>query len=444
MWKGGEMLKLSQGAKKALEILHSSGHEAYIVGGSVRDMIMGLKANDFDITTSATPDEIKQAFDGYYTVDTGIKHGTITFVYEKEPIEITTYRIDGEYKDSRHPESVEFTKNLSNDLSRRDFTMNALVYNDDEGIIDLYGGQKDIENKVIKAIGDPKKRFEEDALRILRGVRFASQLGFEIEENTKKAMIECAPLLHNISSERINVEISKFLLGKNVKKALLDYYEIIGEIIPEIKQMHGFNQNNKYHIYDILEHTAVSIESIAPVLHLRLTMLFHDTGKPKTYSVDEKGQGHFYGHAKISTEIAEGFLNKYRYDNATKEKVLELVKIHDTPIELDKIFIKKRMNRLGKDLFLDLLKVKRADNLAQNPEYCWLDKLDKFEEIAREIIEENCFSLSSLRINGNDLIALEFKGKEIGETLNTLLLEVIEEKIPNERETLIKRANKLK
>lgn len=438
------MLKLSQGAKKALELLHSSGHEAYIVGGSVRDMIMGLRANDFDITTSATPDQIKAALNGYTTVDTGIKHGTVTFVYEKEPIEITTYRIDGEYKDSRHPESVKFTKNLENDLSRRDFTVNALVYNESEGIIDLFGGQNDIKNKILKAIGDPKKRFEEDALRILRGVRFASQLGFEIEENTKKAMIECAHLLHNISSERINTEISKFLLGKNVKKALLDNYEIIGEIIPEIKEMHGFEQNSKYHIYDVLTHTAVAIESVAPILHLRLTMLLHDTGKPKTYSQDENGQGHFYGHAKVSTEIAESFLNKYRYDNQTKEKVIQLVKIHDTPIELDRVFIKKRMNRLGKDLFFDLLKVKRADNLAQNPKHFWLDKLDKFDIIAKEIIEENCFTLSSLNVNGSDLISLGFCGKEIGNMLNTLLLEVIEEKLPNEKEALLKRAAQLK
>lgn len=437
------MLVLSQGAKKALELLHNSGYEAYVVGGSVRDMLMGTKAHDFDITTSATPSQMKKVFDGYYTVDTGIKHGTITFVYEKEPIEITTYRIDGDYKDSRHPERVEFTTNLSNDLSRRDFTINALVYNDSEGIIDLFGGQNDIKNKTIKAIGDPKKRFEEDALRILRGVRFASQLGFEIEENTKNAMKECAHLLHNISCERINIELSKFLLGKNVKKALLENYEIIGEIIPQIKEMHGFEQNNKYHIYDVLTHTAIAIENIEPILHLRLSMLLHDSGKPKTYSIDENGQGHFYGHARVSTEIAEAFLNKYRYDNQTKEKVITLVKIHDTPIELDRVFIKKRMNRIGKDLFFDLLKVKRADNLAQNPEFFWLDKLDKFDTIAKEIIEEDCFTLSSLDIRGSDLIAIGFKGKEIGNTLNLLLNEVIEEKLPNKKEALIERAKKL-
>ena len=437
------MLRLSNGANKAIELLKSNGYEAYAVGGCVRDMIMGAPAHDYDITTSATPDEMKAVFNGYTVIETGIKHGTLTFLYEKEPIEITTYRIDGDYKDSRHPESVEFTRNLKNDLSRRDFTMNALVYNEDDGIVDLVDGQSDIKNKIIRAIGDPKKRFEEDALRILRGVRFASQLGFTIEENTKKAMIECVHLLKNISKERINVEISKMLLGKNVKNVLVENCEIISEIIPQIKEMHGFDQNNKYHIYDVLEHTAVSIEKIDPILHLRLAMLLHDTGKPRTYSVDENGQGHFYGHAKISTEIASGFLKEYKFDNATKEKVVELVKIHDTPIEMDKIFIKKRMNRLGKELFFDLLKVKRADNLAQSPEYNWTDKLDKMEELAREIAEENCFTLSSLKISGADLLALGFKGKQIGDTLNKLLDEVIEERLPNEREALIGKANEI-
>ena len=437
------MLRLSNGANKAIELLKASGYEAYVVGGCVRDMIMGVPAHDYDITTSATPDEMKAVFNGYTVIETGIKHGTLTFLYEKEPIEITTYRIDGDYKDSRHPESVQFTRNLKNDLSRRDFTMNALVYNENDGIVDLVGGQTDIQNKIIRAIGEPKKRFEEDALRILRGIRFASQLGFTIEKNTKKAMIECVHLLKNISKERINVEISKMLLGKNVKNVLVENYEIISEIIPEIKEMHGFDQNNKYHIYDVLEHTAVSIEKIDPVLHLRLAMLLHDTGKPKTYSVDENGQGHFYGHAKISAEIASRFLKEYKFDNATKEKVLELVKIHDTPIEMDKIFIKKRMNRLGKELFFDLLKVKRADNLAQSPEYNWTDKLDKMENLAREIAEENCFTLSSLKISGNDLMALGLKGKAIGDTLNTLLNEVIEERLPNEHEALIKKANEI-
>ena len=436
-------MEISQGAKIALELLHKAGYEAYLVGGCVRDLIMKIPAHDYDITTNATPEEMKKVFFGYTTIETGIKHGTITFLYNKEPIEITTYRIEGEYKDNRHPETVEFTTKLENDLSRRDFTMNALVYNENEGIIDLFGGQKDIASKTIRAIGVAENRFKEDALRILRAMRFSSQLGFEIEEETKKAMVKCAPLLHNISAERISQELNKLLIGKNVKNVILDCYEILGELLPEIKKMHGFDQCNKYHIYNVLEHTAISVESIDPVAHLRLAMLLHDTGKVYTFTRDENGTGHFYGHNKVSSEIARDFLNKYKYDNFTKERVVQLVKIHDTPIEMDRIFIKKRLNRLGKDAFFDLLKVKRADNLAQNPKYFWLDKLNEMENIAREIVEENEFTLSSLKVDGNDLITLGIKGKKIGEVLNLLLNEVIEEKIPNEREALLKRATKL-
>lgn len=436
-------MEISQGAKIALELLHKAGYEAYLVGGCVRDLIMKISAHDYDITTNATPEEMKKVFFGYTTIETGIKHGTITFLYNKEPIEITTYRIEGKYKDNRHPETVEFTTKLENDLSRRDFTMNALVYNENEGIIDLFGGQKDIANKTIRAIGVAENRFKEDALRILRAMRFSSQLGFEIEEETKKAMVKCAPLLHNISAERISQELNKLLIGKNVKNVILDCYEILGELLPEIKKMHGFDQCNKYHIYNVLEHTAISVESIDPVAHLRLAMLLHDTGKVYTFTRDENGTGHFYGHNKVSSEIAMDFLNRYKYDNFTKERVVQLVKIHDTPIEMDRIFIKKRLNRLGKDAFFDLLKVKRADNLAQNPKYFWLDKLNEMENIAREIVEENEFTLSSLKIDGNDLITLGIKGKKIGEVLNLLLNEVIEEKIPNERKALLKRATKL-
>ena len=436
-------MEISQGAKIALELLHKAGYEAYLVGGCVRDLIMKIPAHDYDITTNATPEEMKKVFFGYTTIETGIKHGTITFLYNKEPIEITTYRIEGKYKDNRHPETVEFTTKLENDLSRRDFTMNALVYNENEGIIDLFGGQKDIASKTIRAIGVAENRFKEDALRILRAMRFSSQLGFEIEEETKKAMVKCAPLLHNISAERISQELNKLLIGKNVKNVILDCYEILGELLPEIKKMHGFDQCNKYHIYNVLEHTAISVESIDPVAHLRLAMLLHDTGKVYTFTRDENGTGHFYGHNKVSSEIAMDFLNRYKYDNFTKERVVQLVKIHDTPIEMDRIFIKKRLNRLGKDAFFDLLKVKRADNLAQNPKYFWLDKLNEMENIAREIVEENEFTLSSLKIDGNDLITLGIKGKKIGEVLNLLLNEVIEEKIPNERKALLKRATKL-
>lgn len=426
--------------------MHDAGHEAYLVGGCVRDAIMGNEINDFDITTSATPDEMKVAFANERTFDTGIKHGTITLYYNHENIEITTYRVDGEYIDNRHPENVEFTKSLKNDLMRRDFTMNAIVYNENEGYVDIFGGVSDIENKIIRAIGDPVKRFNEDALRILRGIRFSSTLGFTIEENTKKAMLECKDLLHNISAERISVEINKMLLGKNVKNAILENYEILGEIIPELKQMHGFDQKNPWHIYDVLTHTAIAVENTPLKLHLRLSALLHDTGKVHTFTADENGTGHFYNHGEKSTEIAQAYLNNYKYDNATKEKVLKLVKIHDMRIEEDKLFIKKQLNRLGTERFFDLVDLQEADNLAQNPEKTRLEHFKILREIANEILNENeCTSLKTLAINGSDLIKDgHTPGKNLGIILDTILSEVIEEKLPNEKEALLKRARELK
>lgn len=426
--------------------MHSAGHEAYLVGGCVRDAIMGTEINDFDITTSATPDEMKVAFANERTFDTGIKHGTITLYYNHENIEITTYRVDGEYIDNRHPESVEFTKSLENDLKRRDFTINAIVYNENEGYVDMFGGIADIENKIIRAIGDPVKRFNEDALRILRGIRFCSTLGFKIDESTKQAMLECKELLHNISAERISVEINKMLLGKNVKNAILENYEILGEIIPELKQMQGFDQKNPWHIYDVLTHTAIAVESTPPSLHLRLSALLHDTGKVHTFTTDENGIGHFYGHSEKSTEIAQAYLNNYRYDNATKKKVLKLVKIHDMRIEEDKLFVKKQLNRLGTESFFDLVDLQEADNLAQNPEKTRLEHFKILREIANEILNENeCTSLKTLAINGSDLIKDgHTPGKNLGIILDTILSEVIEEKLPNEKEALLKRARELK
>ena len=439
------MIKLSDGAIKAIKILNEAGYEAYAVGGCVRDAIMGNSINDFDITTSATPEQMLIAFKGEKIFETGIKHGTITFVHDRENVEITTYRVDGEYEDNRHPRSVEFTKKLENDLKRRDFTMNAIVYNENEGYIDLFGGMEDIKNKKIRAIGNPKDRFTEDALRILRAIRFASKLGFEIEENTKKAMLECKHLLHNISEERIAAEINRFLLGKNVKNAILENYEILGEIIPEIKVMHGFDQRNDWHIYDVLTHTAVVVENTPPVPHLRLTALLHDTGKVHTFTVDQNGIGHFYGHNDKSAEIAREYLNNYKYDNFTKERVYKLVKIHDSPIELDRIFIKKRINRIGEECFFDLIKIKRADNIAQNPKKVRLDVIDEIENIATDIVNESCISLKTLAINGSDLIKDGHSpGKNLGIILDTLLTEVIEEKLQNEREALLKRANEIK
>lgn len=437
------MLKISDNASKAIEMLNDAGFEAYAVGGCVRDLVMGNVPGDFDITTSALPEQTKKVFKNERTLETGIKHGTLTVLMGGEPLEITTYRIDGDYLDNRHPQSVSFTRNLKEDLSRRDFTMNALVFNGKEGVLDFFGGIEDIKSKTIRAIGDPEKRFCEDALRILRGIRFSSALGFKIEENTKRAMAKCKHLLHNVSPERIAVEINKFVLGKNVKNAILENYEILGEICPEFLKMSGFDQRNKWHIYDILEHTAVAVENTPAVLRLRLAMLFHDTGKVHTFFTDEEGVGHFYGHGEKSAEIVREYLNKYKYDNYTKDEVYNLVKLHDMPTDEDEVLVKKRLNRVGKERFLDLIKIQRADNSAQNPELTRMGHFDALEKMANEIINRSCFDLSSLAVNGRDLITLGFVGKEIGEALKILLDEVIENKLQNEKEALLERAKEI-
>ena len=431
---------MSNGARLVLDRLHENGYEAYIVGGSVRNMMLGISVDDFDITTNALPSETKSLFPDFTVVETGIKHGTVTVVVNGENVEITTYRTEGEYTDSRHPDRVEFTASLELDLSRRDFTVNALAYDGEITVVDLFGGEEDIKSKVIRAIGNPYERFNEDALRILRAVRFSSVLGFDIDAKTKEAMLECKHLLSKISKERIAVEINKFLCGKNVKKALLDNWEIIAEIIPEIAKMRGFDQKNRHHIYDILTHTAVAIENTLPITHLRLAALLHDTGKIYTVSSDENGEQNFYAHPHKSEEIARRYLNEYKYDNFTKDRVCLLVKIHDTVVEENKVYIKKRLNRIGKEAFFELINLQRADNKAQNPVYNRIAHFDAVCEIAKRVLSEaECFSLKDLKVNGRDLMEAGFpKGVLLGKILDYLLKEVIEERIENNKECLLK------
>ena len=435
---------ISSNAECALDSLKSAGYEAYIVGGSVRNMYLAIDAHDYDITTSATPDETKAVFYKYPVIETGIRHGTVTVVINGENIEITTYRCESGYSDSRHPDKVEFTRSLEEDLSRRDFTVNALAYDGDDTVVDLFGGVDDIKKRLIRAIGDPYERFNEDALRILRAARFSSVLGFEIEENTFLAMVKCKHLLAKISKERIAEEINKLLCGEYARDAILKNWEILAQIIPEIGVMHGFDQKNKHHIYDILTHTAVAVASVEATLHLRLAALLHDAGKPGCVSTDEAGSHHFYGHPHKSEEIARRYLNEYKYDNFTKERVLLLVKIHDTVVDEDKVYIKKRLNRIGKDAFFELISLQRADNRAQSPIYDRGAHFDEVERIAHEVIDESeCFSLKDLKINGSDLIDAGFpKGKIIGDILSELLTEVMEEKIKNDKAELLNLAEK--
>lgn len=431
-------------SKTALKMLKNSGFEAFLIGGSVRDFIMGREIGDIDVTTNATPDEVKEAFADFRVIEAGIKHGTVTVLIDNEPVEITTYRSESGYSDNRHPDSVTFSEKLSDDVIRRDFTMNGIAYDFENGFCDLVGGIDDIKNKTIRCIGDPEKRFHEDALRILRALRFSSVLGFEIESETKKAVHNCRELLKNISAERIREELVKLLCGKNAYGVLAEFYDVIGVFIPEILPLVGFNQHNRHHIYDAYMHTVKALEQSKPEPRIRLALLFHDIGKPKTATTDEKGEMHFYSHPKTSARMTEEIMTRLKFDNDTKNAVVTLVRFHDTPITVnnenrpDRKRIKKIMSQIGKDLICDLIEVKRCDNRAHAPEFVLSEDFYKeCCEIADGILSENeCLTVKDLKINGNDLIKMGFTGRDIGKKLNECLNAVIEEKVKNDFEEL--------
>lgn len=423
-----------------LDRLNENGFEAFVVGGCVRDALLAKEPNDWDVTTSALPEEICAVFPELEKIEIGKQHGTIAVILNHAPIEITTYRIESDYKDHRHPSSVSFTDDLTKDLSRRDFTINAMAYHPEKGLVDCFGGAADLERKIIRTVGDPNLRFDEDGLRILRGIRFASQLGFAIAPETQAAMINQKHLLQVISKERIQAELSKTLCAAHCVPVLRENAEIVFEIMPELRAMQGFAQNTPYHCYDVWEHTLHAMEAIAPDLTLRLTMLLHDSGKPHTYTEDENGVGHFPQHAKTSVVFAEEILSRLRFDRKTAEQVSLLVQHHDIVMIPEEKWIKRQLNRFGEETFLQLIDIHRSDTLAQS-ELCLprLQVMDDCEAIAREILAQTqCFQLKDLAVNGRDLMTLGVpKGKQIGTYLNRLLEAVMDGSLPNEKETLL-------
>ena len=429
---------LPESVEAVIERLYESGYEAYAVGGSVRNFLLGLEPKDFDITTSATPDEIKKALSGFRLIETGIKYGTVTVISRGMPIEVTTYRVDGDYSDNRRPENVTFTTKLAEDLKRRDFTVNAMAYNTRTGIIDNFGGRTDLRNGIIRAIGDPDERFNEDGLRILRALRFASCYGLKIESATADAIHRNRKLLENISGERIASELNKLICGE-CGNILREYYDVISVFLPEFAACHGFEQHTKYHDRDVMEHIIGTVTAIEPRLELRLTMLLHDIGKPMYFTMGEDGVGHFKGHAKGSTAIAESFFKRLKYSNAVSETVSALIRTHDILIENRENLIKRYLNRYGEDMFFDMIKVHIADDMAKAPES--RERIKTYRaaaETARKIIaEKQCFSLKQLAVNGRDIMALGYKGAEIGEKLNMLLEIVIDGKCENSKDALI-------
>lgn len=432
--------------KVVLDALKKSGFEAYIVGGCVRDCIMGKEPNDWDITTSALPCEVKTALKEYRVIETGIEHGTVSAIIDDFTVEITTFRVDGEYLDSRHPESVSFTTNLKEDLKRRDFTMNAIAYCEDTGLIDPFGGVSDILGRVIRTVGAPNERFNEDALRILRALRFSSVLGFEIEDMTSQAILLQKDLLLNISPERITAEFKKLLLGQNVYEILLKYKSVLFTIIPELSSCDNFEQKSKYHVHDIYTHTVLSVANIKSNLKLRLAMLLHDVAKPLCFKIDEDGVGHFPSHAKLGADIANTILKRLKFEREVIDYVTLLVKSHDIPITSEECLLLRRLNQFGEKTLRDLILIKRADNLAKSdivlPRQKEFDEVDKvLNEI---IISKKCFSLKDLNINGNEIKSLGVtEGEKIGLVLSSLLESVMDKKIPNEKSVLIREAKKL-
>ncbi|MBR5512352.1 MAG: CCA tRNA nucleotidyltransferase [Ruminococcus sp.] len=440
---------LEKNCCEILSALEKAGFSAYIVGGCVRDTIMGIPIHDYDITTNALPKEIIEVFSGHKVIPTGIKHGTVTVLHNNEPFEITTFRIDGEYTDSRRPDNVIFTASLYEDLARRDFTMNAIAMDMNGNIYDPFCGEEDIRNGVIRCVGNPTERFTEDALRILRAIRFSSILGFDIEENTSDAIHTLKTRLNNISSERIFVELMKLLAGKKCVSILLEYRDIIGQIIPELVPAFDFEQHSPYHKYNVYEHIVRSVNAVPRNINgadvLRLTMLLHDVGKPDTFKLDENGRGHFKGHAKVSAEKAKDILQRLKTDNKTLNTVYDVIYLHSDKIDSEK-YIKRIINKIGFDKFLLLIEAKKADNSAKHSfVLAEIEELDGFINTARRLVEENaCMHISDLAINGTDLMELGFKGKDIGECLNSALQLIIDEKLVNSREKLLEYAQEMK
>lgn len=421
--------------------LQLHGYEAYAVGGCVRDSILARRPKDWDITTSARPEEVKKLF--RRTVDTGIEHGTVTVLLGRDGYEVTTYRIDGAYEDSRHPKEVLFTNRLEEDLRRRDFTINAMAYNEKDGLVDIFGGMEDLHKGIIRCVGDANARFSEDALRILRGVRFAAQLGFDIEKGTKRGMQRLAPTLQNISAERIQVELVKMLVSDR-PDLLRTAYElgITKQFLPEFDILMVTEQETPHHMYNVGEHTLHALLNVRADKILRLAMLFHDMGKPAFKTMDETGRAHFKKHAIGSEAVTKEVLRRLKFDNDTLRKVSRLVYYHDYRMQATAKNVRRAMNKIGEDIFPYYMEVRRADVLAQSTYKRGgkIQNLDDIERIYGEIVAAGqCVSLKELAVNGQDLIRAGMKpGKEIGEKLRELLEIVIENPEMNTKEELLK------
>lgn len=437
-------INLPQNVKIILDTMHNAGYEAYVVGGCVRDALLDRTPGDWDITTNAKPSETKKLF--RRTIDTGIEHGTVTIMIGKEGYEVTTYRIDGKYEDNRHPSEVTFTKNLTEDMKRRDFTINAMAYNEEEGLIDRFGGVDDLNAGIIRCVGNPRERFSEDALRIMRAIRFSAQLGYEIEKETEDAIKELAPTLEKISAERIQVELVKLLLSDHPDKMRKAYELGVTKVfLPEFDACMETEQNNIHHAYTVGEHIIHSMQNIRSDRVLRLTMLLHDIAKPVTETIDSEGISHFKGHAQKGMEMAAKIFRRLKFDRYTMDKVCNLILYHDDRFPADEKSIRRAVNKVGVEDFPLLIEVRIADTLAQSM-YMRDEKLALIhdtERIFREILEKNeCVTLKDLAVGGKDLIKIGISpGKQIGEALNAMLMDVLDNPEHNNKDYLLDQDN---
>ena len=439
---------IPSGVQTVLDVLECAGYEAWLVGGCVRDRLLGCSPKDYDVTTCARVDRVMDVFRDFRVIETGIKHGTVTVISEGMPVEVTTFRVDGNYSDGRHPDSVDFASDIRDDLSRRDFTVNAIAYSPARGYLDLFGGMSDLRSGIIRCVGDPSVRFGEDALRILRALRFASVLGFDIEPGTAEAIHRCKGLLDKIAVERITQELFKLLCGAGAEDVLRTYSDVIFQIIPPLSRTFGFRQHNPHHDFDVWEHTVRTVASSPPDRTIRLAALFHDVGKPDCFTIDRTGTGHFYGHAAKSVETAREIFDRYiRTDKKTVERVLMLVKSHDEQIIPERRIMRRRLNKYGEEALRQLIALNRADTKSQTsvPSADRLSLLDRAEEVLDELVAESaCTTLRDLKITGGDLMAAGApKGPMIGKVLNALLSEVCDEKLENSAEALRARAVEL-
>lgn len=440
-------MRLPEHVNQIICRLQQEGYDAYAVGGCVRDTLLGRTPQDWDITTSARPEAVKSLF--RHTIDTGIQHGTVTVMLDHIGYEVTTYRIDGEYEDARHPKEVIFTGNLVEDLKRRDFTINAMAYNDKAGLVDVFDGETDLQKGIIRCVGNPHDRFGEDALRMLRAVRFSAQLGFAIESGTRKAIADLAGNLCKVSAERIQMELVKLLVSDNPKEMRTVYELGLSKVFfPEFDRMMETPQHTKHHMYSVGEHTIHAMQEIRPDKVLRLTMLLHDVAKPVCIRTDEQGQDHFKGHPEEGMILAKAILHRLKFDNETTDRVCRLIRYHDDRPQLSQRNVRRAMSRIGAENMEDLFAVKRADTLGQSL-YRRKDKLeyvDNYEKLYRQVLEEEqCVQKKDLAVNGRDLIELGMKpGKELGEVLDALFERVLDEPELNTRESLLELAHILK